>query len=249
MESGGHTPLVIPASGTATPSNLNPDGSRRTKICVYCGSSPGSSPAHMEAARALARVMATNNIALVYGGGTVGLMGEVAKTLVSLSGPDSVHGVIPEALVKYERDGTYKSTLADGRSGSGLAIPEEQVFGRTTVVKDMHTRKMIMAQEVIQGGPGSGFIALSGGYGTMEELLETVTWNQLGIHDKGICVLNIDGYYDGLLDWIRKSASEGFIKGANVDILVEAKTAEDSVKALREYKVSASTFKLQWGNE
>ncbi|KAL2266549.1 hypothetical protein VTJ83DRAFT_5901 [Remersonia thermophila] len=234
---------------------------KRTKICVYCGASMGNKPEYIEAARALARAMAANNIALVYGGGTVGLMGEVAKTLVSLSGPDSVHGIIPEALVRYERDPTYRSMAinggANGGAGAGgaggeaehLPVPEEAVFGRTTIVKDMHTRKRLMAQEVIDGGPGSGFIALSGGYGTVEELFETATWNQLGIHDKGIVLLNINGFYDGLLQWIDKSVEEGFIHGKNKHILVEAKTAEEAIQALRDYKVSEAVYKLSWGNQ
>ncbi|KAK3326260.1 hypothetical protein B0H66DRAFT_153104 [Apodospora peruviana] len=242
MASGGGSPFPSsgPTSRTDTPSNAP----KRTKICVYCGSSPGFAPEHMEAARSLARAMAAANIALVYGGGTVGLMGEVAKTLVSLSGPDSVHGIIPEALVRYERDRTYIST-DDGN----LAVPEEEVFGRTTIVKDMHTRKQMMAQEVLAGGPGSGFIALSGGYGTIEELFETATWNQLGIHTKGICVLNVNGFYDGILSWIKKSIAEGFIREGNGSILVEANTAEDAIKALKEYKVSESVLKLSWGNQ
>jgi uncharacterized protein (TIGR00730 family) len=176
-------------------------------------------------------------------------MGEVAKTLVSLSGPDSVHGIIPEALVRYERDPTYTSKQVDNASGTNMAVPEEAVFGRTTIVKDMHTRKRLMAQEVIDGGPGSGFVALSGGYGTLEELFETATWNQLGIHNKGICVLNVNGFYDGILTWINKSVEEGFIHGENNRILVEAKTAEDAITALREYKVSKAVYKLSWGNQ
>jgi predicted Rossmann-fold nucleotide-binding protein len=176
-------------------------------------------------------------------------MGEIAKTLVSLSGPDSVHGIIPEALVRYERDPTYKSTQASDKGDGPLAVPEHSTYGRTTVVKDMHTRKRMMAQEVLAGGPGSGFIALSGGYGTIEELFETATWNQIGIHDKGVCILNINGFYDGILAWIRNSVNEGFIHEANGSILVEAKTADDAIKALREYKVSESVFKLSWGNE
>lgn len=189
-------------------------------------------------------------------------MGEVAKTLVSLSGPDSVHGIIPEALVRYERDPTYTSKqLMNGGGGGGgdgegkggepqhLAVPEETVFGRTTVVKDMHTRKRMMVQEVVEGGPGSGFIALSGGYGTLEELFETATWNQLGIHNKGICMLNINGFYDGILSWINKSVQEGFIHGDNKRILAEAKTAEEAIAALRDYKVSESVYKLSWGKE
>jgi uncharacterized protein (TIGR00730 family) len=171
-------------------------------------------------------------------------MGELAKTLVSLAGPDSVHGIIPEALVKYERDPNYTSATVNG-----MAVPAEKMYGKTTVVPDMHTRKHMMAQEVLQGGPGSGFIALSGGYGTIEEMLETCTWNQLGIHNKGICVLNIGGFYDGILDWIRKSIDEGFIRGGQGDILVEARDAEGAVKALREYKVSQSVLKLSWGKQ
>jgi uncharacterized protein (TIGR00730 family) len=191
-------------------------------------------------------------------------MGEVAKTLVSLSGPDAVHGIIPEALVRYERDPHYTSTHVVANGGDGVAsddngstesggkqlsVPEEKIFGRTTVVKDMHTRKQMMAQEVLAGGPGSGFIALSGGYGTVEELFETATWNQLGIHSKGIVVLNINGFYDGILDWIKKSVAEGFIKSGNEDILVEATNAEDAIRALKEYRVSSAVLKLQWGNQ
>jgi uncharacterized protein (TIGR00730 family) len=176
-------------------------------------------------------------------------MGEVAKTLVSLSGSDAVHGIIPEALVRYERDPHYTSTQVNGNGNANLAVPEEKVFGRTTVVKDMHTRKQMMAQEVLAGAPGSGFIALSGGYGTMEELLETATWNQLGIHNKGICVLNINGFYDGILDWIKKAVTEGFINGGNANIIAEAKTADDAITALRDYKVSSAQMKLSWGNQ
>lgn len=169
-------------------------------------------------------------------------MGEVAKSMVAIAGPDSVHGIIPEALVAFERDSTY----AARKDANGFFIPEEQVYGRTTVVKDMHTRKQLMAKEVLEGGPGSGFISLSGGYGTLEELFEVTTWNQLGIHNKGVCVLNVNGFYDGLLEWLKKAVAEGFIKDANADILVAATTAEDAVKALREYKVSDSRYQLQW---
>jgi uncharacterized protein (TIGR00730 family) len=226
----------------------------RTRICVYCGSSAGTKPAHIESARALGRAMARENIDLVYGGGTVGLMGEVAKTLVAINGPNSVHGIIPEALINYERDDTYGTTVAStststSTSPSGMRVPSEEVYGRTTVVRDMHTRKKQMVAEVIAGGPGSGFVALSGGFGTLEELAETTTWNQLGIHDRGVVVLNIDGFYDGLLAWVRNSVQEGFIAPANGAIIVEAKTAEEAIVALREYKVSPATMKLEWGEQ
>ncbi|KAF4837854.1 Bifunctional cytokinin biosynthesis protein [Colletotrichum tropicale] len=257
MQSGGPSPFPVSRDGTPSgngngTTNGNTNGTttngtngvqRRAKICVYCGASPGFKPQHMEAARELARIMAENNIDLVYGGGTVGLMGEVAKSLVALAGPDAVHGIIPEALVKYERDGTYGTLNKDN-----MYVPDETVYGRTTVVKDMHTRKQMMAKEVFAGGPGSGFVALPGGYGTIEEVLETATWNQLGIHDKGICLLNINGFYDGILEWVRKSVDEGFIKPANADILVTSTTPEGAIKALRDYKVSEATFKLDWSN-
>lgn len=216
-----------------------------TTICVFCGASPGKSPAHLAAARHLAEAMHASNITLVYGGGTVGLMGEIARTLVALSGPEAVHGIIPAPLVKYERG-------PDSESASGYEdgmLPEYEVYGRTTVVKDMHTRKQMMAKEVLSGGDGSGFIAMSGGYGTLEELMEVVTWNQLGIHNRAIAVLNIEGYWDGLLDWVRGSVKAGFVGEGNKDIIAEAKTAEEAIKALRDYKVAEGRFKLEWGNE
>lgn len=225
-------------------SNGHANGTPRTKICVYCGSSGGNDAEHMETARELARVMAENDIDLVYGGGTVGLMGEVAKTLCELKGPESVHGIIPEALVKYERNNTYQTINVNNQY-----VPTESTYGRTTVVKDMHTRKKLMAEEVFAGGPGSGFLALSGGYGTVEELFETVTWNQLGIHKRGICLLNINGYWDGIVQWVDKAVEQGFVKLPNKDILVTATTAEDAILALMNYQVSEGTFKLEWGSQ
>ena len=118
-------------------------------------------------------------------------MGELARTLVSLSGPSAVHGIIPAALMRYEQ--------SDPNAPSAEPSIDEAIYGRTTVVKDMHTRKAMMAAEVGKGGPGSGFVALSGGFGTLEELMEIATWNQLGIHGRGVCVFNVEGYWDGLL--------------------------------------------------
>lgn len=121
---------------------------------------------------------------LVYGGGTVGLMGEVARTLVSLSGPSAVHGIIPAALVKLEQNYEEATKQAEQEaldnglppSASGPRnVINEQLYGRTTVVKDMHTRKQMMAQEVLRGGPGGGFVALSGGYGTLEVIISRTT--------------------------------------------------------------------------
>lgn len=110
----------------------------------------------------------------------------------------------------------------------------------------MHTRKQLMAKKVMEGAPGSGFAALSGGYGTLEELMEVITWNQLGIHGRGIVVYNVDGYYDGLIQWVKTAVSAGFIAPGNAGILVEALDAEEVVRELQEYKVAEGRFKLDW---
>lgn len=213
-----------------------------------CGASAGKSPAHLEAARALARVFHDNGIHLVYGGGTVGVMGELAKALVALSGPGAVHGIIPAALMKFERK--YEE---DGKDAAVAADPQrvidEKTYGRTTVVRDMHTRKQMMAREVIEGGPLSGFLTLSGGYGTLEECMEMVTWNQLGIHGRPVVLFNVDGYWDGLLQWVRTAVDAGFISGANSGILAEAKSADEVMERLRNYQNSQGRFKLHWGEK
>ncbi|KAJ0291967.1 hypothetical protein Brms1b_011280 [Colletotrichum noveboracense] len=196
----------------------------------------------MEAARKLAQLMAAKNFDLVYGGGTVGLMGELAKTLVSISGPEAVHGIIPEPLVKFERDDSYRSMCAENK----MPIPDKMTYGRTTVVKDMHTRKRMMAEEVFAGGPGSGFIALSGGYGTIEEILEAATWVQLDIHSRGVCLLNIDGFFDGILKWVKQAVEEQFIRPTNSAIIVTVQTPEDAIDALLHYQVPTSILQLDW---
>ena len=140
---------------------------KQTVIGVFCGTADGASPAFKAAARALARVFHANNVKMIYGAGTEGIMGEIAKTLVSLSGPEAVHGVIPKALIPKEQYGLGK----EGPPGPGHG----QLYGITTVVQTMHERKELMAKEVRAGGPGSGFIALSGGFGTLDELAEMTT--------------------------------------------------------------------------
>ena len=165
------------------------------------------------------------NMKLVYGGGTTGIMGEVAKTLVSLSGPQAVHGIIPKPLLRTERKYLENGTEYEN---DPQRIIDENTFGRTTVVEDMHTRKQMMAREVIEGGHGSGFVALTGGYGTFEELMEMVTWNQLGIHARAIVVHNVEGYWDGLFQLVNSAVQGGFITEKNKDIMVEAKTGRRS---------------------
>lgn len=232
-----------------------------------CGATPGKDPIHLEAARALAYEFHKHNIRLVYGGGTTGLMGEVAKTLVSLSGPKAVHGVIPRALVKVSVKGVEDPTAhskANGHSNGenvgktaerevseaieGEEIPESE-YGVTTIVRDMHSRKRMMAELVMEGGPGSGFVSLAGGFGTIEEVMEMTTWNQLGIHRVGVILLNINGYWDGLLAWVRNAVQNGFISSENGSILAEARTVEEVVPKLLQYQCSTDRFQLNWGEE
>lgn len=197
----------------------------------------------------------------MYGGGTTGLMGEIAKTLVSLSGPKAVHGVIPRALIEVaSRNGAGKDGTASATAGGkaaervvsetldGNEIPESE-FGLTTIVPDMHTRKRLMATKVLEGGPGSGFVSLAGGYGTIEEVMEMTTWNQLGIHRVGIVLLNINGYWDGLLAWVRAAVQQGFINGENGAILTEAHDVKDVLVKLAKYKCSSDRYQLKWGEE
>lgn len=190
-------------------------------------------------------------------------MGEIAKTMVSLSSPQNVEGIIPKALIETEKDPSKRDddpdvvdknvkqaerTMKAGeleRADGADVIPLSE-FGKTIVVDDMHTRKGLMVQKVREGGPGSGFVALAGGYGTIEEVMEMVTWNQLGIHQLPIVVVNIDGYWDGLLQWVRRSIDEGFVGKGNANILVEVKDPKDVVDALKNYKVAEGRFKLDW---
>lgn len=227
-----------------------------------CGSSGGKDPVHLEAARTLAHEFHKNNVQLVYGGGTTGLMGEVAKTLVSLSGPKAVHGVIPRALIKISSkesngNGVGKGLQPESAAGKTAErvvseavdeehdIPESE-YGVTTIVPDMHTRKRLMATKVLEGGPGSGFVSLAGGFGTIEEVMEMTTWNQLGIHRVGVVLLNINGYWDGLLSWMRNAVKEGFISRENGLILAEARDATDVWPKLLEYKCSMDRLHLDW---
>ncbi|KAH7073457.1 hypothetical protein BKA63DRAFT_543653 [Paraphoma chrysanthemicola] len=225
------------ATSTTTPSNGT---AKQPVVCVFCGASEGTSPVHMAAARSLAEALHKANTKLVYGGGTVGLMGEVARTLVSLSGPDSVHGIIPQPLVKFEQN--HDATSSDPNAHT----IDQSIYGRTTIVKDMHTRKQLMAREVIDGGPGGGFVALSGGYGTFEELMEVTTWNQLGIHSMPVVVLNVDGYWSGLIEWVKNAVRSGFVSPGNAGILSEALTADEVMKCLNEYENAPGRFNLTW---
>lgn len=195
----------------------------------------------------------------------MGIMGEVAKTFVAKSGPESVSGIIPRALVRMEKGPSTRNDESASdpnakqaertmsreqlkRATTNEVIPHAE-FGDTIIVPDMHTRKRMMAERVVNGGPGSGFVALAGGYGTMEEVMEMVTWNQLGIHKMPVIVVNVDGIWDGLLDWVRRSVNEGFVGQTNASILIEVKEPSEVVKALQDYKVAEGRFKLDWTNK
>ncbi|KAJ4806971.1 Cytokinin riboside 5'-monophosphate phosphoribohydrolase [Rhynchospora pubera] len=180
------------------------------KICVFCGSNPGHRKVFSDAALELGQEMVKRKINLVYGGGSVGLMGLISQTVHD--GGCHVLGVIPKALMPIEISG--------------------ESVGEVKVVADMHERKAVMAQQA------DAFIALPGGYGTMEELLEMITWSQLGIHDKPVGLLNVDGYYNTLLALFDNGVSEGFIKPACRDIVVSAPNAEELLSKMEEYTAS-----------
>lgn len=154
------------------------------RICVFCGSTFGAKEQYKKAAQELGQLMAKKNIGLVYGGGNVGLMGEIANAVLKADG--NVIGVIPNFMVEKELAHRQLTELK--------------------VVNSMHERKALMAEL------SDGFIALSGGIGTFEELFEILTWRQLGIHNKPCGILNVANYYDKLIDFINYSVEEEFVK-------------------------------------
>jgi hypothetical protein len=180
--------------------------SKINAVCVYCGSSPGTEPAFIEAAGKLGRILAGNGVRLIYGGGSVGLMGALAEAVLEHGG--EVTGVIPEFLTKRERPRRLAQELI--------------------VTRDMHDRKRTMFDRA------DAFVALPGGLGTLEELVEQLTWVQLGRHKKPILIANINGYWNPLLDLIEHMRAVKFVPSAlNVDILV-AKSVDDILPMLQD---------------
>jgi len=174
-------------------------------LAVYCGASHGVNPIYSEAARGLAGVLVEHNIGLVYGGGKVGLMGVIADEVLRLGGEAT--GVIPKALLEREV----------GHAG----------LTRMFVVKDMHERKAMMAEL------SEGFIAMPGGMGTLEELFEMLTWAQLGIHAKPIGLLNANGFWNGLVDFVRHQCTEGFVRAQHLDLIQVDADPDALVRRLR----------------
>ena len=165
-----------------------------SRVCVFAGSNAGGRPEYAAAARALAAECASRELGIVYGGGSVGLMGVLADA--ALAAGVEVIGVIPRPLATKE-----------------LAHPG---VAEMRVVDSMHERKATM------NALADSFIALPGGLGTFEETLEVLTWSQLGIHGKPVGVLNVEGYYDGLLRWLSHAVGEGFVRREHLGLLLFA---------------------------
>jgi uncharacterized protein (TIGR00730 family) len=173
-------------------------------VCVFCGSSMGPRPEYAAVARRVGAALASKRLDLVYGAGNVGLMGVLADA--ALAGGGRVIGVIPQALVQRE-----------------LA---HQGLSELHVVETMHQRKALMADL------SDAFVALPGGYGTLDELFEILTWAQLGIHQKPIGLLNVNGFFDPLLAWVRHACDEGFIRQQHLHLLHVATDVEDVLDLL-----------------
>ncbi len=181
--------------------------SKINAICVYCGSSPGTDPAFVEAARSFGKILAENGVRLVYGGGSIGLMGAIASTVIEHGG--AATGIIPEFLTAKERP---------------RRLAQEQI-----VTRDMHERKSTMFDRA------DAFVALPGGIGTLEELIEQMTWAQLGRHKKPILIANINGFWDPLLVLLEHMRTLGLVPppAKGVELLV-ADRIVDILPMLRE---------------
>jgi uncharacterized protein (TIGR00730 family) len=174
-------------------------------VCVYCGSGPGTNPAFVAAAQKFGRLLAENKIGLVYGGGSLGLMGAVAKAV--LDGGGRVTGIIPEFLQSRERPKELSQELI--------------------VTRDMHERKQTMFERA------DAFVALPGGIGTLEELVEQMTWAQLGRHRKPILIANIEGFWDPLCALLDHMAAMAFIREELAVNLIVVREVDEIIPRLR----------------
>lgn len=178
------------------------------RIAVFCGSSAGNETAYKDAGKAIGIYLAKNNIELVFGGGKVGMMGIIADAVLENRG--KVVGVIPSILKVKE-----------------VMHPDVQEM---IVTKTMHKRKQIMYDM------SDGFIALPGGFGTLDELFETVTWSQLVLHQKPVAILNVAGFFDPLLEMVNTMVEKGFIKKPNDEILIVDTNIESLFKKMSDFK-------------
>ena len=174
-------------------------------VCVYCGSGPGTNPRFVEAAIALGKALAENSIRLVYGGGSIGLMGALAKSVLDHGG--SVTGIIPEFLRSREK---------------ALTRVQEMI-----VTPDMHERKRLMFER------SDAFVALPGGIGTLEELVEQLTWQQLGRHSKPVLLANVDNFWEPLMALLAHMRATAFIRPSLTVEILKAERVEDILPRLR----------------
>lgn len=180
-------------------------------ICVFCASSMGKDEIYAQTARALGRLLAESGLRLIYGGGNIGLMGQTANAVLQHGG--HVTGVIPDFLVRKEV--------------GHLDVTE------LIVVDTMHTRKARMADLA------DGFLTLPGGFGTMDELCEILTWAQLGLHQKPIGLLNVNGYYDALLQLFDRMTADGLLRPENRDMLLADTDPAALLEKMRRYQPPA----------
>ncbi len=179
-------------------------------ICVFCGSSSGEVPSYRETAQALGCELVRRGLRLVYGGGNVGLMGAIADAVLFAGG--EVVGVIPHALLAKEV--------------GHLGLTQLHVVG------SMHERKALMAEL------SDGFLALPGGFGTLEEFCEVLTWAQLGLHLKPCGMLNVNGYYDPMLAFFDRAVREGFLRAEYRELVLVGQTSEEVLRLLAAYRPS-----------
>jgi uncharacterized protein (TIGR00730 family) len=195
--------------------------SKVTSLLVYCGANEGSHPAYREAAIETGRLLARENIALVYGGGSVGLMGIIADTVLQSGG--KAIGVIPRFL--------------DAKEIGHKSLTEMHV------VNSMHERKAVMERLC------DAAIALPGGFGTMDEIFEMLTWAQLGLHRKPLGLLNVNGYYDHFIAHLDKMVEDGFLKSANRSLLIISDSIEGLITLLRKADPVIEEKWMQKGQE
>ena len=188
-----------------------------TKVAVYCGSAPGSSPIFADCARATAKALVEHGVDLVYGGGRLGLMGLMADSVLELGG--KVYGVIPHLLVKLEVAHTGLTELHR--------------------VDTMGERKAVMSEL------SDGFLCLPGGIGTLDELFEAWSENALGFHKKPFCLLNVDGFWDGLIEFMDHATESGFLSAQRRKQLLVATTPSEALKLLDE-AAAAATQGMVW---
>ena len=189
---------------------------RFSRICVYCGSSTGADSVYVQQAAALGAEIARWGYGLVYGGGNLGLMGAVSRA--AFEGGATVYGIIPAPLAAKEIAG--------------------DTIGRIEVVETMHQRKARMAELA------DAFITLPGGFGTLEELFETISWIQLGIHNKPMGLLNVNGFFDPLRQMLSHQIDQGFIPARYRELLVVAEEPTELIDGLLRHETPASS--VQW---